>query len=78
MTKSYRIVFESYDKKAPRKTLVRTNLVEGEIEKATSLLDFSMGHTKQIELIKKSSDCYLAEKLMLDGDRRTCPDCQAK
>ena len=78
MPKSYRIVFERYDKKEPKKTLLRTNLVEGEIEKATSLLDFSMGHTKQIELIKKSGDCYLAEKLMLDEDNRICPDCQGK
>lgn len=78
MPKSYRIVFESYDKKAPKKTLVRTNLVEGAIEKSTSLLDFSMGHTKQIELIKKSGDCYLAEKLMLDEDNRICPDCEGK
>ncbi|CAO5682850.1 MAG: hypothetical protein HEEMFOPI_00778 [Holosporales bacterium] len=59
MAECYRIIFESYDDKSPKKTLTRKSLIDGKIEKPTSILDFSMSYKKQIELLQKSENCYL-------------------
>ena len=76
MAECYRIIFESYDDKSPKKTLTRKSLIDGKIEKPTSILDFSISHKKQIELLQKSGDSYLEEKLKLGELCRTCSHCQ--
>lgn len=78
MERGYRIVFESYDKTKPKKTISRTTLLGDGIEKSTSLLDLSMGMDKQIFLIQGAGDCLLAEKLDLLGGVRTCSCCKGK
>jgi hypothetical protein len=78
MQKAYRIVFESYEKQNPQKTLTRTTLIEDAIEKPTSLLNLSIGHGKQISLLQGAGDCYLNEKLNLLEQTRVCSDCQGK
>lgn len=62
MERGYRIVFESYDKTKPKKTISRTMLLDDGIEKPTSLLDLSMGIDKKISLIQGAGDCLLSEK----------------
>lgn len=54
MTKGYRVIFESYDYSNPSQSLTSTIVSEGSINKPTSLMDFSMGIDKQIELIKSA------------------------
>lgn len=73
-----RVVFESYDEKAPKKTLKREVLLEETIEKEISILDFSMNHAKQIDLLKKVGDSYLTLKVELNSDRDCCATCQGK
>lgn len=78
MGNCYRVVFESYDEKAPKKTLKREVLLEETIEKEISILDFSMNHAKQIDLLKKVGDSYLTLKVELNSDRDCCATCQGK
>jgi hypothetical protein len=78
MEKGYRIVFESYEKKKPTKTVSRTMLLDDDIEKPTSLLDLSMGLDKQITLIQGAGDCLLSEKLELLSGARGCSTCKGK
>ncbi len=78
MTKGYRVIFESYDHSNPSATLTTTIVSEGCIEKPTSLMDFSMGIDKQIDLIKSTQNCFLGEKALLLTTLTICPCCEGK
>jgi hypothetical protein len=53
MERNYRIIFESYDKKKPTKTISRTTLLDDSIEKPTSLLNLSMGIDGTVKLTQQ-------------------------
>lgn len=78
MQNSYRVIFESFDKKNPETSTKRTVLIEDAILKPTSILDFSMGMDKQITLIKAAQDCLLAEKSIQLTSNLSCACSQGK
>ena len=57
MDKGYRVTFETFDLKNPDKILDKSSLFEGEINKPTNCLDFSIPHEKQINLWKCNVVC---------------------
>jgi hypothetical protein len=78
MTNSYRIVFESFEPRKPKKTISRTILLEDSISKPTSLFDLSMGLEKQVSLIQGAGDCLLSEKMGMLSVDKTCACCKGK
>jgi hypothetical protein len=78
MSKGYRVIFESYDDSNPTLPLTKTMVSEGVLEKPTSLMDFSMGIDKQIDLIKATQNCILQEKITLLTNLTSCRCCKGK
>ena len=79
MKKGYRIVFQSFDKTNPEHTLTEKTLLEDTLNIPTNCFDFSMGHTKQIELIKTAQDMILNEKAeLIHKGKSKCPICNDK
>jgi len=76
MTKGYRVLFECFDKKNPNEVLSRATVLEGEIEKPTNCLNFSMGLSSQIELIKTVQDNVIIEKIkLIYNEPKKCHKC---
>ena len=48
MNKSYRIIFQTYDKSNPDAILSESCVLEADVESPTNCLNFSMGMSKQI------------------------------
>ncbi|MEN8905642.1 MAG: hypothetical protein ABF289_06740 [Clostridiales bacterium] len=51
MTKNYRIIVEIYDQNNPLETISKEEIIQGELNKPSNCLDFSMGLDNQIALI---------------------------
>jgi hypothetical protein len=78
MGQCYRVVFESYDPKDPSSPLRKTIVSEGTLHEPTSVFDFSMGLDQQIDLIKRTQDCVLEEKILLLKEGMKCPECSGE
>ncbi len=79
MEKSYRIIVECYDKSSPEKVISQCSVLEGEINKPTNCLDFTIGIEKQIALLQNVQDFVLFEKAsMLNQEETLCPSCNNK
>ena len=52
LTKCYRVLFQTYDKSKPSETLTEESVLESDITSPTNCLDFSIGMSKQLKLIK--------------------------
>jgi hypothetical protein len=79
MEKSYRIIVECYDKNSPEKILSQCSVLEGEINKPTNCMDFTIGIEKQISLLQNVQDYVLLEKAsLLNQEEKNCPNCNNK
>lgn len=79
MGKSYRVIVECYDKNSPETVLSQCSVLEGDINKPTNCLDFTMGIEKQIALLQNVQDFVILEKAsLLNQDKKTCPCCKNK
>ena len=79
MRKGYRIIFETFDLDNPIDVFKQSVLMQEEITKPTSCLDFSVPHEKQTGLIKKALDNILNEKAsLLNEDLECCSKCSSK
>lgn len=77
MQKRYRVIFECYDAKQPKKTLSKHTVLDESIDKPTNCLDFSMGFDNQIILIQGVQDHVLSEKVgIVNADNEQCPCCE--
>ena len=76
MQKRYRVIFECYDAKRPKKALSQHVVLDESIETPTNCLDFSMGFDNQILLIQNVQDHVLSEKVAaINADNEQCPCC---
>ena len=79
MRKGYRITFETLDLDNPSDVFKQSVLIQDEITKPTSCLDFSISHKEQTGLIKKALDNILNERAaLLNEDLECCPKCSSK
>ena len=77
MGKSYRVIVECYDKHSPETVLSQCSVLEGDINKPTNCMDFTMGIEKQISLLQNVQDFVILEKAsLLNQDKKTCPCCE--
>ena len=78
MRKGYRIIFETLDLDNPSDIFKQSILMQDEITKPTSCLDFSISHEKQTGLIKRALDNILNERAsLLNEDLEVCPKCSS-
>ena len=76
MAKGYRIVFQSFDQDEPDVILTEQRLLEDILNMPSNCFDFSMGHSKQIELIQTAQDAILNEKSkLIHQEKDKCPEC---
>ena len=79
MKNAYRVIVECYDKSSPEKVLSQYSVLEGEINKPTNCMDFTIGVEKQISLIQNVQDRILLEKAsLLNQEKKRCPLCENK
>jgi hypothetical protein len=79
MEKSYRVIVECYNKNSPETVLSQCSVLEGDINKPTNCLDFTMGIEKQIALLQNVQDFVILEKSsLLNQDKKVCPCCEGK
>ena len=77
MEKSYRVIVECYDKNSPETVLSQCSVLEGDINKPTNCMDFTLGIEKQIALLQNVQDYVILEKAsLLNQDKKTCPFCK--
>ena len=75
--KAYRVTFETYNVNEPSIVLNRSIIMEDTLTPPTNLLNFSISHVKQIELLQKSLDCIVSEKVkLLNQDKTLCSECK--
>lgn len=78
MEKTFRIIYQTLDKKNPEVVLRQETLLSGDIIKPTNCLDLSITHEEQISLLQKTVDHILVEKSeLINQDIVDCPDCHA-
>lgn len=71
MGKSYRVIVECYDKNSPETVLSQCSVLEGDINKPTNCMDFTMGIEKQIALLQNVQDFVILEKAyLLNQDKK--------
>jgi transposase-like protein len=78
MTKCYRVLFQTYDKSQPNEILTEKSVLESDITTPTNCLDFSIGMSKQLKLVKDIQSNVLQEKVNLLSDQKVssqCPKC---
>jgi hypothetical protein len=79
MEKAYRVIVECYDKNSPKEVLSQCSVLEGDINKPTNCMDFTIGIEKQISLLQNVQDYVLLEKtLLLNQEEKNCPNCTIK
>jgi hypothetical protein len=79
MSKCYRVIFETYDKSCPEKTLSKKEIIEDELKKPSNCLDFGMGFSKQLTAVESIQDAVLLEKIkLLQENQNTCLKCENK
>ena len=79
MAKAYRIIFETFDLTEPKKILRQETLLKEQISKPTDILDFSLNHYDQIQLLKSALDNILPEKAaLINSDLGSCPSCSGE
>ena len=79
MEKGYRVIIESYDKNSPKNAISQCYVLEGDINKPTNCLDFTIGIEKQIALLQNVQDYVLLEKAsLLNQEEKMCPCCNNK
>lgn len=79
MEKAYRIIVECYDKNSPKKVLSQCSVLEGDINKPTNCMDFTIGIERQIALLQNVQDYVLLEKAsLLNQEEKMCPCCNIK
>jgi hypothetical protein len=79
MEKAYRIIVECYDKNSPKKVISQCSVLEGDINKPTNCMDFTIGIEKQIALLQNVQDYVLLEKAsLLNQEEKMCPCCTIK
>jgi len=79
MRMAYRIIVEYYDKSSPNKTLSQCSVLEGDINKPTNCMDFTIGIEQQIALLQNVQDSVLLEKSsLINQDETMCPCCDNK
>ncbi|MEN8904333.1 MAG: hypothetical protein ABF289_00070 [Clostridiales bacterium] len=77
MTKNYRIIVEIYYQNNPLETISKEEIIQGELNKPSNCLDFSMGLDNQIVLIQGVQDKILKEKIqLLSSEQQICPICK--
>jgi hypothetical protein len=57
MSKCYRVIFETYDKSCPEKTLSKKEIIEDELKKPNNCLDFGMGFSNQLTALEGIQRC---------------------
>ena len=72
MEKAYRIIVECYDKNSPKKVISQCSVLEGDINKPTNCMDFTIGIEKQISLLQNVQDYVLLEKASLLNQEKKC------
>jgi len=79
MAKGYRILFQSFDQAEPDVVITEQTLLEDTLNAPTNCFDFSMSHSKQIELIQTAQDSILNEKSkLIHQEKEKCPECNKK
>jgi len=79
MIKAYRIIFETIDLAEPKKILRQETLLEDKLSKPTNILDFSLNHSDQIQLLKSALDNIMLEKAaLINSDLDSCPSCSGE
>ncbi len=79
MNKRYRIVFQTLDALDSEDVITEKVIMEDKIEAPQNCFDFSIGHSKQIDLLQAAQDQILNEKLkMLHQETTECPTCHIK
>lgn len=72
MEKSYRVIVECYDKNSPETVLSQCSVLEGDINKPTNCMDFTLGIEKQIALLQNVQDYVILEKAsLLNQDKKS-------
>ena len=74
--KSYRIIFECYDKSATDEVSTTTVLMEGTVEKPRDVFNFGLRHETQIELIRSAQSELLKEQSKLLSCDLYCLHCE--
>jgi len=76
MEKAYRVIVECYDKNSPKNVVSQCSVLEGDINKPTNCMDFTIGIEKQIALLQRVQDYVLLEKAsLLNQEEKMCPSC---
>jgi hypothetical protein len=79
MKNAYRVIVECYDKSSPETVLSQYAVLEGDINKPTNCMDFTIGIEKQISLIQNVQDRILLEKSsLINQEKKRCPLCENK
>ncbi len=82
MSKSYRVIFQTYEDAAPGHVLREEIISDAKITAPTNCLDFTLGMQAQLSMIGQIQDHVLNEKLSLIAEvqKHDCPitDCTGK